>query len=104
MKTVKGFEQRKKMLCRQVLGKQQGLEWIWGMTRKSPWLELRLGVEGKVCHGVRGGARLVKWGGPVETRRVVFIVNSKLELGVGWPEAGEGGEEGKGVWTEWRGD
>lgn len=28
--------------------------------------------------------------------RVVSIINTTLKLGVGWLEAGEGGEEGKG--------
>lgn len=91
------------MLYQQVLGKQRELEWTWGMAQKSLWLEVRLGIEEKVCSGTQGGARLVRWGGPVDTTRVVFIINSKLKLGVGWLEAGEGGEERKGVWTEWEG-
>lgn len=89
------MNRRKKMLYQQVLGKQHGFEWTGDMTQKSLWLEQILGVGEKVCSRTRGG-RLIKWGGPVETMRVVLIINGTLRLGVGWLEAGEGGEERKG--------
>lgn len=55
---VKGFEQRKKLLYQQVLGKQHGLEWTWDMTQKSLWLVCR----GKGLHwNVRSHTDQVGW-------------------------------------------